>query len=140
MRPPGVASAKATGTGLRSLLGFLYLDGQITMPLAGAVPSAACWQLAALPRAASPADLALMLGSCDRRSVAGHRDSRSCCFWHAWACAPGKSPPWSHRLQLPPERAEALGDQLALAWRVARGARLQDGDPLIPIAAARHGP
>jgi integrase len=74
MRPPGVASAKATVTGLRSLLRFPYLDGQITMPLAGAVPSAACWQLAALPRAASPADLALMLGSCDRRSVAGHRD------------------------------------------------------------------
>jgi hypothetical protein len=30
MPPPGVASAKATVTGLRSLLRFLYLDGQIT--------------------------------------------------------------------------------------------------------------
>ena len=39
----GVASAKATVTGLRALLRFLYLDGQITVPLAGAVPSAACW-------------------------------------------------------------------------------------------------
>jgi len=45
----GVASAKATVTGLRSLLRFLYLDGQITVPLAGAVPAAAGWQLAALP-------------------------------------------------------------------------------------------
>jgi integrase/recombinase XerD len=70
----GIASAKATVTGLRALLRFLYLDGQITMPLAGAVPSAACWQLAALPRAVSPADLALMMNSCDRGSVAGRRD------------------------------------------------------------------
>jgi integrase/recombinase XerD len=70
----GVASAKATVTGLRSLLRFLYLDGQITAPLAGAVPSAACWQLAALPRAVSPADLARLMGSCDRDSAAGRRD------------------------------------------------------------------
>lgn len=70
----GVASAKATVTGLRALLRFLYLDGQITTPLAGAVPSAACWQLAALPRAVSPADLARIIGSCDRRTVAGRRD------------------------------------------------------------------
>ena len=70
----GVASAKATVTGLRSLLRFLYLDGQISAPLAGAVPSAACWQLAALPRAVSPADLARLMGSCDRDSAAGRRD------------------------------------------------------------------
>jgi integrase/recombinase XerD len=69
-----VASAKATVTGLRALLRFLYLDGQITAPLAGAVPSAACWQLAALPRAVSLADLARIVGSCDRRTVAGRRD------------------------------------------------------------------
>jgi integrase/recombinase XerD len=69
-----VASAKATVTGLRALLRFLFLDGQITTPLAGAVPSAACWQLAALPRAVSPADLARMVESCDRRCVAGRRD------------------------------------------------------------------
>jgi integrase len=70
----GVASAKATVTGLRALLRFLYLDGQITTPLAGAVPSAACWQLAALPRGVGPADLALLMDSCDRRTVAGRRD------------------------------------------------------------------
>jgi site-specific recombinase XerD len=70
----GVASAKATVTGLRALLRFLYLDGQITTPLAGAVPSAACWQLAALPRAVSPADLARIVDSCDQRTVAGRRD------------------------------------------------------------------
>src|SRR6266702_1340497 len=70
----GVASAKATVKGLRSLLRFLYLDGQITEPLAGAVPSAACWQLAELPRTVSPADLARLMNSCDRRSAAGRRD------------------------------------------------------------------
>lgn len=70
----GVASAKATVTGLRALLRFLYLDGQITTPLAGAVPSAACWQLAALPRGVSQADLARIIDSCDRRTVAGRRD------------------------------------------------------------------
>ena len=70
----GVASAKATVTGLRALLRFLYLDGQITAPLAGAVPSAACWQLAALPQGVSPADLARIVDSCDRRGVAGRRD------------------------------------------------------------------
>jgi integrase/recombinase XerD len=69
----GVASAKAV-TGLRALLRFLYLDGQLTAPLAGAVPSAACWQLAALPRAISPADLAQIMDSCDRGSGAGQRD------------------------------------------------------------------
>jgi integrase/recombinase XerD len=70
----GVASAKATVTGLRALLRFLYLDGQITAPLAGAVPSAACWQLAALPRGVSPAELARLVDGCDRRTVAGRRD------------------------------------------------------------------
>ena len=70
----GVASAKATVTGLRSLLRFLYLDGQVSAPLTGAVPSAACWQLAALPRAVSPAELARLTGSCDRDSAAGRRD------------------------------------------------------------------
>jgi integrase/recombinase XerD len=70
----GVASAKATVTGLRALLRFLYLDGQLTVPLAGAVPSAACWQLAALPRGISPGDLAQIMDSCDQGSVAGRRD------------------------------------------------------------------
>jgi len=70
----GVASAKATVTGLRSLLRFLYLDGQVSVPLTGAVPSAACWQPAALPRAVSPAGLARLVDSCDLDSAAGRRD------------------------------------------------------------------
>ncbi len=70
----GVASAKATVTGLRALLRFLYLDGQVSVPLTGAVPSAACWQLAALPRAISPAEVARLMDSCDQDSAAGRRD------------------------------------------------------------------
>jgi len=70
----GVASAKATVTGMRALLRFLYLDGQIPAPLAGAVLPAACWQLAALPQGVSAADLARLMNSCDRRTVAGRRD------------------------------------------------------------------
>jgi len=70
----GVAAAKTTVTGLRALLRFLYLDGQVSAPLTGAVPSAACWQLAALPRAVSPADVDRLMGSCDRDSAAGRRD------------------------------------------------------------------
>jgi integrase len=60
--------------GLRSLLRFLYLDGQITVPLAGAVPSATSWQLAELPQTVSPADVARLMDSCDWRSTAGRRD------------------------------------------------------------------
>jgi integrase/recombinase XerD len=70
----GVASAKATVTGLRALLRFLYLDGRITGPLAGAVPSAACWQLAGLPRGLGPAEVSRLIDGCDRRTVAGRRD------------------------------------------------------------------
>jgi integrase/recombinase XerD len=70
----GVASAKVTVTGMRSLLRFLYVDGAIATPLTAAVPSAAGWQLAALPRAITAAELARLLDSCDRRSALGRRD------------------------------------------------------------------
>ena len=57
----GVASTKATATGLRSLLRFLFPDGQITASLTGAVPSAACWPVRGTapgrqPGGAGPAD------------------------------------------------------------------------------------
>src|SRR6266516_2113841 len=66
-----VASAKATVTGLRALLRFLYLDGQITAPLAGAVPSAACWQLAALELG----DISWRRGEITVRGKGNRRDS-----------------------------------------------------------------
>jgi integrase/recombinase XerD len=67
-------SAKATVTGMRSLMRFLYVDGQTSRLLTAAVPSVAGWQLASLPKALSPSELARLLGSCDRRTVLGRRD------------------------------------------------------------------
>jgi integrase/recombinase XerD len=69
-----VGSAKVTVSGLRALLGFLYISGEIVTPLAQAVPSAAGWRLAPLPGAITAGELAAVLGSCDRRSVVGRRD------------------------------------------------------------------
>jgi integrase/recombinase XerD len=75
-RCPGQArgSAKMTVTALRSLLGFLHVDGVIARPLVGAVPSVASWRLAGLPRALESDQVQRLLGSCDRRTSSGHRD------------------------------------------------------------------
>lgn len=75
-RCPGQArgSAKLTVTAMRSLLGFLHVEGVIPRPLAGAVPSAASWRLAGLPRALEPWQVKRLLRSCDRRTAAGRRD------------------------------------------------------------------
>jgi site-specific recombinase XerD len=75
-RCPGEArgSAKLTVTAMRSLLGFLHVEGVIPRPLAGAVPSAASWRLAGLPRALEPWRVKCLLRSCDRRTAAGRRD------------------------------------------------------------------
>lgn len=70
----GAGSAKATVTGVRAWLRFLYLDGRLAMPLAAAVPAVAGWQLAALPKAIGPLELARLFGNCDRRSAPGRRD------------------------------------------------------------------
>ena len=69
-----LGSAKATVTGMRSLLRFLYVDGQTSRLLTAAVPSVASWQLASLPKALSPSELGRLLCSCDRRTVLGRRD------------------------------------------------------------------
>jgi integrase/recombinase XerD len=75
-RCPGEArgSAKLTVTAMRSLLGFLHVEGVIPRPLAGAVPSAASWRLAGLPRALEPWQVKCLLKSCDRCTAAGRRD------------------------------------------------------------------
>lgn len=69
-----VGSAKLTVTALRSLLGYLHVEGVVGRPLAAAVPSVAGWRLAGLPRGLEPAELGGLLGSCDRQSVNGRRD------------------------------------------------------------------
>ena len=71
-RAPG--SAKFVVTGLRSLLGFLFLTGRIPCQLGGAVPMVAHWGAGSLPRALSPQAVAALLASCDPATLAGRRD------------------------------------------------------------------
>jgi len=73
---PGMAkgSAKMTVTALRSLLGWLHVDGVLSEPLAWAVPSVAAWRLARLPQPLEPGQVRAMLDSCDISTGNGRRD------------------------------------------------------------------
>lgn len=71
-RAPG--SARFLVTGLRSVLGFLFLAGRTRCQLAGAVPAVAHWGAGSLPRALSPQTVAALLASCDGSTLAGRRD------------------------------------------------------------------
>lgn len=68
------ASAKLVVTALRSLLGFLHVEGLITAPLAAAVPSVAGWKHATFPTGLEAGAVRRLIGSCDRRTHAGRRD------------------------------------------------------------------
>jgi integrase/recombinase XerD len=65
---------KLTVTALRSLLGFLHVEGVIRRPMAAAVPSVAGWRLAGLPKGLEPDHVQRLLGSCDCRTARGRRD------------------------------------------------------------------
>jgi site-specific recombinase XerD len=67
-------SAKLLVTALRSLLGFLHVDGVLEESLQAAVPSVAGWRLSGLPRALEPDQVRRLLDSCDRRTTVGRRD------------------------------------------------------------------
>jgi integrase/recombinase XerD len=69
-----VASAKLLVTALRSVLGFLHVQGYPPSPLADAVPSVAGWRLAPLPKALEDAQVTRLLAGCDRRTSRGRRD------------------------------------------------------------------
>jgi integrase/recombinase XerD len=73
---PGMprGSAKLTVTALRSLLGFLHVEGLIGEPLGQHVPSVASWRLAGLPRALEPGQVKALLASCRQDTAAGRRD------------------------------------------------------------------
>jgi site-specific recombinase XerD len=75
-RCPGQArgSAKLTVTTLRSLLGFLHLEGVLPRSLAGCVPRTAAWRLASLPRGLTRAEVERLLAGCDRSRPTGRRD------------------------------------------------------------------
>jgi integrase/recombinase XerD len=65
-------SVKRMVTALRSLLGFLHVEGLTGQPLP--VPSPAGWTQAGLPRALDGAQVAALLASCDPRTRTGRRD------------------------------------------------------------------
>lgn len=67
-------SARMTVSALRSLLGWLHLEGVLSESLVAAVPSVASWRLAGLPTGLQPDEVVRLLGSCDRRTVIGRRD------------------------------------------------------------------
>jgi len=73
-RHRGTGSAKILVTALRSLLRFLFADGLLTADLTAAVPAVAGWRNAGLPRALPAGQVAALLGSCDRETMAGLRD------------------------------------------------------------------
>ena len=73
-RRGSVCSAKATVTGLRSLLRFLHLEGLIDRDLAVSVPSVAKWRLASLVKALDLDSVARLLDGCDRATAVGRRD------------------------------------------------------------------
>ncbi len=63
-----------TTSALRSFLGFLYLRGRLTTPLAASVPTVATWRLSELPQFLEPQQVQRLLQSCDRSSPCGRRD------------------------------------------------------------------
>lgn len=68
-------SAKGRVAELRSVLRFLYLQGLTPLRLGTAVPPVGGWRLATLPPPAmTPADVQLLLDSCDRGTAVGVRD------------------------------------------------------------------
>lgn len=73
-RPRSATNLASASTGVRSLLGFLFLTGRTPRSLAAAVPSAARWRGGALPRAVDSGCVSRMLASCDRVSAVGRRD------------------------------------------------------------------
>lgn len=62
-------------TGLRSLLRFLHVRGQVPHDLADCVPAVAGWRLASLPKALEPDQVARLFRTGDRRSAIGRRDA-----------------------------------------------------------------
>jgi site-specific recombinase XerD len=69
-----VGTAKLIVTAVRSLLGFLHVEGVIGSSLASAVPSVAGGTGLDVPRGLDPDAVAPLLACCDRSSPMGRRD------------------------------------------------------------------
>jgi site-specific recombinase XerD len=66
--------AKLMVGALRSFFRFLRLRGDISIDLAGLVPSVAQWRFSTLPRSLEAENVELMLRSCDQGTPTGQRD------------------------------------------------------------------
>ena len=73
-RQVSTRQAERLATGLRSFLGFALVQGLISKPLTGAVPSVARWSGAGLPRGLTSKQVAALLASCDRQQALGRRN------------------------------------------------------------------
>ena len=67
-------SIRSVATALRSLLGFLRVDGVLERSLTGAVPGVGAWRAAGLPSPLERGELRRLVASCDRRTAIGRRD------------------------------------------------------------------
>jgi integrase/recombinase XerD len=67
-------SIRSVATALRSLLGFLHVEGMLERSLTGAVPGVGAWRAAGLPLPLEAGELRRLLASCDRRTGIGRRD------------------------------------------------------------------
>jgi integrase/recombinase XerD len=76
----GHSAARLTVSALRSLLGFLHVEGEIERSLACAVPSVACRRLAGLPKGLDPDQVQRLLVSCDSGTRNGCRDFAILCM------------------------------------------------------------
>jgi integrase/recombinase XerD len=61
-------------TAVRSLLGFLHVDGVLAQSLAAAVPSASGWTLTGLPKWLTDEQVTALLACCDQSTATGRRD------------------------------------------------------------------
>jgi integrase/recombinase XerD len=73
-RDQSVGCSKNLVSALRSLLRFLYLEGETPIALATAAPAMAGWRNTSLPRGLEPDQVKRLLSSCDRRTAVGRRD------------------------------------------------------------------
>jgi site-specific recombinase XerD len=68
------SAARLLSIGLRSLLRFLFVRGDITRDLSGAVPMVRTYQQSSVPAVLSPEDIERVLATADRLTPRGRRD------------------------------------------------------------------
>lgn len=148
-------SAKLTVTSLRSLLGFLHLEGVVPRSLAGSVPRTAAWRLAPLPRGLTRAEVERLLAACDQSRPTGRRDfavltlllrlglragevaalTLDAIDWRAGELIVSGKGNRSERLPLPPDVGEALVAYL----RAGRPASALERAVFIRVKAPHRG-